>query len=102
MQSGPNYRKDLAVVVVGPSGDFVSFCGMWYDKYNNFGYVEPVATDPDYRRRGLGRAAVLEGIRLCSKLGATVAYVGSDNPFYLSLGFRKLFTLNCWRRTINK
>jgi GNAT superfamily N-acetyltransferase len=102
MQSGPNYRKDLAVVVVAPSGDFVSFCGMWYDKHNCFGYVEPVATDPDYRRRGLGRAAVLEGIRLCSTLGATVAYVGSDNPFYLSFGFRKLFTLNCWRRMVNK
>lgn len=101
MQSGPNYRSDLAVVVVAPSGDFVSYCGMWYDEHNRFGYVEPVATDPDYRRRGLGRAAVLEGVRLCGALGATVAYVGSDNLFYQSIGFQRLFTLNCWRRMIN-
>jgi predicted N-acetyltransferase YhbS len=100
MQSGPNYRKDLAVVVVAPGGDFVSYCGMWYDAHNRFGYVDPVATDPDYRRRGLGRAAVLEGIRLCGALGATVAYVGSDKLFYRSFGFRRLYTLNCWRRMV--
>ena len=98
MQSGPNFRLDLAIVVVAPSGDFVSYGGMWYDPVNRFGYVEPVATDPDYRRRGLGRACVLEGIRRCGELGATVAYVGTDKPFYLSFGFKKLFTLNCWRK----
>ncbi len=98
MQSGPNYRKGLAIVVQAPSGDFVSFCGMWFDRVNRFGYVEPVATDPDYRRRGLGTAAVLEGIRRCGALGATVAYVGTDKPFYLSFGFRKVFTQRCWQR----
>ena len=30
------------------------------------------------RSRGLGQAAVLEGIRRCGELGAIVAYVGSD------------------------
>lgn len=99
MQSGPNFRKDLAIVAQAPNGDFVSYCGMWYDAVNRFGYVEPVATDPDYRRRGLGRAAVLEGIRRCSELGATVAYVGSEQPFYLSFGFKKLYMQNCWIKT---
>ncbi|MCJ7749939.1 MAG: GNAT family N-acetyltransferase [Armatimonadetes bacterium] len=70
MQSGPHYRKDIAIVAVAPSGDFVSFCGMWFDPANRLGYVEPVATDPDFRRRGLGRACVLEGIRRCGHLGA--------------------------------
>jgi predicted N-acetyltransferase YhbS len=96
MQSGPHFRRDLTIVVRAPSGDYVSYCGMWYDQANRVGYVEPVATDPDYRRRGLGRAAVLEGIRRCGQLGATVAYVGSDQPFYLAIGFRKLFMVNCW------
>lgn len=44
-------------------------------------YVEPVATDPDYRRMDLGKAAVLEGIRRCGELGAEVAYVGSVKDF---------------------
>jgi predicted N-acetyltransferase YhbS len=48
---------------------------------------------------GLGRAAVLEGIRRCGELGATVAYVMTDKPFYLSLGFRKQFTTYCWEKT---
>jgi predicted N-acetyltransferase YhbS len=101
MQSGPSFRKDLAIVVEAPSGDFVSYCGLWFDPVNRFGYVEPVATDPDYRRRGLGRACVLEGIRRCGELGAAVAYVGTDKPFYLSFGFRKLFTTNCWQKALD-
>jgi GNAT superfamily N-acetyltransferase len=98
MQSGPHFRKDLTMVVEAPNGAFVAFSGLWFDPINRFGYVEPVATDPDYRRMGLGRAAVLEGIRRCGELGATVAYVGSDQPFYLALGFKKLYTEHCWMR----
>jgi len=96
MQSGPHFRKDLTIVVEAPNGDFVAFGGLWFEPIHKFGYVEPVATDPDYRRMGLGTAAVLEGIRRCGELGATVAYVGTDKPFYLAMGFKKLFTLNCW------
>jgi len=101
MQSGPNYRKDLAIVAEAPTGDFAAYAGVWFDSVNRFGYVEPVATDPDYRRRGLGRACVLEAIRRCGELGATVAYVGTDKPFYLSFGFRKRFTFNCWLRELS-
>jgi len=96
MQSGPHFRPDLSLVALAPNGDFASFAGLWFDSANRLGYVEPVATDPDYRRRGLGRACVLEGIRRCGVLGATVAYVGTDKPFYLSFGFRRLYTLDCW------
>ena len=96
MQSSPNFRKDLKIVVEALNGDLVSYSGLWFDPVNKFGYVEPVATDPGYRRMGLGTAAVLEGIRRCGELGATVAYVGTDKPFYLVMGFRRLFTLNCW------
>jgi len=63
MQSGPHFRKDLTMVAVAPGGEFVSYCGLWYEAVNRFAYVEPVATDPDYRRLGLARAALMEGIR---------------------------------------
>jgi len=98
MQSGPNFRKDLTIVVEAPSGNFVSFCGMWYESENRIAYVEPMATDPEYRRMGLGRAAILEGIRRCRALGATAAYVGSGQEFYRSIGFRKKFNRKCWIR----
>ena len=98
MQSAPNYRKDLNIVVEVPGGDFASYCGMWYEPVHSIAYVEPVATDPDYRRMGLGRAAVLEGIRRCGELGATVACVGSVMPFYLSMGFRQAYNCSVWQR----
>lgn len=102
MQSGPHFRKDLSMVVEAPDGAFAAFGGLWFDPVNNLGYVEPVATDPDYRRRGLATAAVLEGIRRCGDLGATEAYVGTDLPVYLAMGFETLHVLNAWTRTITE
>ncbi|MBD3182904.1 GNAT family N-acetyltransferase [Candidatus Poribacteria bacterium] len=96
MQSGPNHCKEHKIVVEAPDGNFVSFAGLWFEPINNFGYIEPVATDPDYRRMELGTAVVMEGVRRCGEIGATVAYVGSIKPFYRSMGFKKLYTSNCW------
>ncbi len=96
MQATPNFNKDLKIVIEAPNGDFVSFCGMWYEPTNKIAYVEPVATDPDFRRMGLGKAAVWEGVRRCGLSGATVAFVGSDQEFYKAIGFKKRFDSNCW------
>jgi GNAT superfamily N-acetyltransferase len=96
MFDSPNGRRDLKIVVEAPNGDFVSFCGMFYEPNGKFAYVEPVATDPDYRRMGLGKAAVLEGIRRCAVLGATAAYVGNDLPIYRAVGFKKIYNSECW------
>ncbi|OZV13934.1 hypothetical protein CIW83_00390 [Tissierella sp. P1] len=70
----PNVDLNLKVAVVAPDGNFVSYCGMWYDPEVGYAVVEPVATDPDYRRMGLGKAAVLEGIKRVGKLGAKTAW----------------------------
>jgi ribosomal protein S18 acetylase RimI-like enzyme len=96
--SAPNYRKELNVVVEAPDGTFVSYCGTWFEPVHRIAYVEPVATDPDYRRMGLARAAVLEGIRRCADLGARTALVGATLPVYLSIGFRKLYACSAWER----
>jgi GNAT superfamily N-acetyltransferase len=96
MFSTPTARLDLKIAAQAPNGEFAAFCGMFYEPTHLYAYVEPVATDPRYRRMGLGKAAVLEGIRRCSELGATVAYVGSDQPFYLALGFEVIYTSECW------
>jgi len=92
----PKARRDLKIVVEAPNGDFASICGMFYEPTNRYAYVEPVATDPTYRRLGLGKTVVLEGIRRCAELGASVAYVGSDQAFYLSLGFEVIYNSECW------
>jgi predicted N-acetyltransferase YhbS len=98
MQSSPNFRQDLTLVVENPAGNFVVYCGMWVVPENGYGYIEPLATDPDFRRLGLARAAVWEGIRRCQEEGAEVIYVGSDQPFYLSLGFERLHQTHCWQK----
>lgn len=98
----PKARRDLKMAVQAPNGEFASFCGMFYEPTNRYAYVEPVATDPSYRRMGLGKAAVLEGIRRCRDLGATAAYVGSDQPFYLSMGFEVIYTSECWVKYLDE
>ena len=92
----PKARRDLKIAVKAPNGNFVAVCGMFYEDQNQFAYVEPVATDPDYRRLGLGKAAVLEGIRRCGVLGAKETFVGSDQLFYQAIGFKKGFITECW------
>lgn len=92
----PSAHRDLKIAVAALNGDFVAFCGMFYEPTARFAYVEPVATDPDYRRLGLGRSAVLEGIRRCAALGATTAYVISDQMFYQAMGFKKAFIGQAW------
>lgn len=94
----PKARRDLKVVVEAPDGNFAAFCGVFYEPTGRFAYVEPLATDPDYRRMGLGKAAVLEGIRRCASLGATAAYVGSDLPIYMAIGFKVIYTSQCWKK----
>lgn len=95
-QSVPSYRKELNIIVVAPDGNYAAYAGTWFEAKNKYAYVEPVCTDPDYRRRGLGKAAVLEGVRRCAEMGAQVAYVGSNQLFYQAIGFKSLFTCNCW------
>ncbi len=94
----PKGRRELKIAAVAPNGEFAAFCGMFYELSGRFAYVEPVATVPAYRKLGLGKAAVLEGIRRCAQLGASVAYVHSDQRFYQAIGFKKVFNSECWVR----
>ena len=94
----PNVNLDLKIAVVAANGDFVSYCGMWFDESSPYALVEPVATDPAYRKMGLGRAAVLEAVRRCGELGAKWAFVGSSQQFYYNIGFRPYSSSTYWSR----
>ncbi len=95
--SSPNARRSLMTVTVAPNGDYASHCTMWYRGGDN-AIVEPVATHPDYRRMGLGRAAVLEAARRCGELGAKRAFVGSSQPFYYGIGFYPMGRVTVWAK----
>jgi len=96
--SGPHNDMDLKIAVKAPNGEFASFCGMWYEPRTGNAHVEPVATDPKYRKMGLGKAAVLEGIIRCGKRGAQRAFVGSSQQFYYNIGFDPIATDTAWTK----
>lgn len=62
-RQAPSYRADLDLCVVSPSGAFVAFCMGWVDEELKMAELEPLGTDPDHLRQGLGRAVVMEAFR---------------------------------------
>jgi N-acetylglutamate synthase-like GNAT family acetyltransferase len=98
---GPNVNLNLKIAIADPNGNFVSYCGMWYDINSEDALVEPVATEPAYRKMGLGKAAVLEGIKRCGELGAKRAFVCSSQQFYYNIGFRPYTSSTCWEEKAN-
>jgi mycothiol synthase len=56
----PVYDPDLDIVAATPEGKIGAFCIVWPDSVNQVGLFEPVGTHPDYQRKGLGRAVMLE------------------------------------------
>jgi len=95
-QQAPNFRKDLTIVAVAPDGTFVSYCGMWYIPRHKVAYLEPLATDPEFRRMGLAKAVVFESMRRVQNLGAELVWVGSGLEFYQAIGFQLMFAAYPW------
>ncbi len=94
--SGPHVKRDLNIVVADEKGHYVSYCGMWYEPGTNYALVEPVCTVPEHRKKGCGKAAVLEAVRRCGLLGAKIAFVGSGQQFYFQIGFFPHTTDTVW------
>ena len=98
VQKAPDYRENLDLYVKGPDGEYVSCCIVWYDEQNRMGVFEPVCTHAGFRRRGFGRAVVMEGIRRVAALGAEKAQVGSGQRFYEAVGFQRKYTSYRWTK----
>jgi len=97
----PVYRPELDIVAIAPDGSVAAFCQGWLDFTNRVGLFEPVGTHPDYRRLGLGKAILTEGMRRMVAYGMRTAIVCTehDNPaaqrLYETVGFqleRRLLT----------
>jgi predicted N-acetyltransferase YhbS len=98
VQRAPHFRKDLTIVAVAPDGNYAAYGGLWIEHAHRYAYVEPVATDPDYRRMGLGTAVVIESLRRAAKEGVRKGWVGSSKPFYRQMGFREVHKIHLWAR----
>jgi ribosomal protein S18 acetylase RimI-like enzyme len=90
----PGYHRDLDVVAVTPEGVIVSAVNGWIDPVNRIGDFGPVGASPAYRRRGLTRAALLEGMLRMKARGmdrmsiSTQVTNTASRPLYESIGFQ--------------
>jgi predicted N-acetyltransferase YhbS len=100
LQRAPDYRKDLDLCIVAPDGEFASFCIVWHDAKNRIGVLEPVGTVPRYRKMGLAREVIYEGIRRVSALGAQKVIVGGGQKYYQSIGFEKSHMCYGWTKDL--
>lgn len=68
MMRVPEYDPTLDLIAVAPDGKWVSFCmGSISEEENRqagrkMGWLDPVGTHPDFRRRGLAQALLLTGM----------------------------------------
>ena len=92
----PQYVPDLDLVAVAPDRSLVAFCICWLDQETDpvSGQVEPMGVHPDWRKSGIGRAILFEGLRRLRSYGASQIFVKTDNyrdaafKLYESAGFR--------------
>ena len=75
--------------------EYCAHCGLWYTE-GSTAYVEPVATVPEHRKKGLAKAAIYEACNRARKLGAKRATVLSDQEFYHRIGFALSSEIYCW------
>ena len=92
----PGYDPTLDVVIIAPDGRFAAFAMAWIDPVTKIGNFEPVGTRNEFQRRGLGRAALYEGMRRMRDRGMKTAIVGTgatnagNIAFYESAGFSQV------------
>jgi mycothiol synthase len=90
----PGYERELDVVAVAPYGVIAAYVNCWIDPDNRIGDFGPVGARPAYRRQGLTRAVLLEGLRRFKAHGmdrACVSTTVSNEParrLYESVGFQ--------------
>lgn len=90
----PGYHLDLDIVSVTPEGAVAAYVNGWIDPVNRIGDFGPVGALPAYRRRGLTRAALLEGLRRMQSYGMNRVCISTgvtNNPaiqLYESVGFK--------------
>lgn len=100
----PGFDIDRELVVVAPDGRFAAFLIYWLDPISRSGLFEPVGCHADFRRRGLTRVLMYEGMRRMLTRGMRRAIVNhmADNPaataLYRSVGFRTKYTITDYRR----
>ncbi|QHQ59567.1 GNAT family N-acetyltransferase [Anaerocolumna sedimenticola] len=97
-----NYNRDICSVVLDKNGEYASFCGFWYDEMTQTAYLEPMVTLEKYRNMGLGKAAVINSLRILQKCGCKRAFVDPDEEpynYYIKIGFERFEYARYYQKT---
>lgn len=100
------YNKDLDLVAVDSHGEFAAFCTARMDPVSRMAEFEPVGTHPRYRKLGLARSVICEGLRRLKKyhpsslsiLGAATSEAASR--LYDSVGFSEKTEVHLWQKKL--
>ena len=74
------YIPELDLVAVAPDGSFAAFCTVRLDPVSRIAEFEPVGTHPDYRKLGLGKALLLEGLKRLEEYDPTLVCIQGAAP----------------------
>jgi len=106
------YQPELDLIVVEPTGRFGAFCKCELKRVADqqgehlVGEVGVIGTRPELRRRGLGQALLLRGLRQMQVNGATYAFLETQEPnvsaqrLFTSVGFAHLSTWQWYIKTV--
>lgn len=100
------YNKDLDLVAVDSHGNFAAFCTVRMDPVSRMAELEPVGTHPNYRKLGLAKSVICEGLRRLQKyhpsslciLGAAASE--DANRLYDSVGFTEKTEVHLWQKKL--
>lgn len=97
-----NFNREICSVILDKNGDYVSFCGFWYDEETQSAYLEPMITRKEYRHMGLGKAVVYHSLQLLKERGCKNAFVDPDDEpydYYVKIGFKKFEYARFFQKT---
>jgi hypothetical protein len=77
LEQNPMFRPELSVFARSPEGTVAAYCRGTTDPDNGVCGIDPVCTDPDFQRLGLGKAVVQRCFANQRALGGRFSYIGS-------------------------
>ena len=89
--SAPSMSEEWEFSAVTPDGIHASFCFAWIDRANKIAEIDPIGTRPEYQKKGLARAVIIECFKQLRNEAIRFAYIGSgpeplpSNKLYDSL-----------------
>lgn len=85
MMRTPYYDPEIDLVVEAPGGELAAYCVCFIEVEANAltgkkrACTDPIATHPDFQRRGLSRALMLRGLALLQERGMDTAHLGTSS-----------------------